>query len=424
MMDVFNVFWSMILYLITYLFIFKKFNQIKFKINCISIVLLIFLSIVMTILSVNKLVIATIISNLFATILLCYFNYKLDIIKTLYYSIVMWIAALVADAIVSVIFLTKNFAVYIEFIKQINFRTILALPVIIIEIFICMLIKNIVVSFYDKYIVKIKYNMQLIVTILSLIYMMFWMFSINAFKVINAQMRFIIFLITLMIIIMVILILYYMYKSFSVNECNNKIIQESDFIKKVASKDKIFKHNIINNLMGIETIANKKSKVLINDLIKKYTKDYKIISNINDVPNGLQGIIYQKTFERNYSNLNLVVENNISKEIYGILKASKYNLFCETFGILLDNALEAVKELDEKVINIIFDENENNIVVTLSNNFSNIIDFDNIGKTGYTSKKFGHGLGLVFILNKKDINILSNIINIIFYTIFEIKKNK
>lgn len=424
MMDVFNVFWSMILYLITYLFIFKKFNQIKFKINCKSIVLLIFLSIVMTILSVNKLVIATIISNLFATILLCYFNYKLDIIKTLYYSIVMWIAALVADAIVSVIFLTKNFAVYIEFIKQINFRTILALPVIIIEIFICMLIKNIVVSFYDKYIVKIKYNMQLIVTILSLIYMMFWMFSINAFKVINAQMRFIIFLITLMIIIMVILILYYMYKSFSVNECNNKIIQESDFIKKVASKDKIFKHNIINNLMGIETIANKKSKVLINDLIKKYTKDYKIISNINDVPNGLQGIIYQKTFERNYSNLNLVVENNISKEIYGILKASKYNLFCETFGILLDNALEAVKELDEKVINIIFDENENNIVVTLSNNFSNIIDFDNIGKTGYTSKKYGHGLGLVYILNKKDIKIHSNIINNIYNTKFEIKKNK
>lgn len=95
--------------------------------------------------------------------------------------------------------------------------------------------------------------------------------------------------------------------------------------------------------------------------------------------------------------------NNIKFYVEVNADTNRINLknfeLCRIIGILIDNAIEASKMCDEKIINIIFDYdrlNKRNII-SVENSYSNKdIDINKIFENGYTSKKekFTHGLGL------------------------------
>lgn len=80
--------------------------------------------------------------------------------------------------------------------------------------------------------------------------------------------------------------------------------------------------------------------------------------------------------------------NNLNAKIYD---------FTRILGILLDNAIEATKNCDEKVINLIMrtEPNRNRQVVIIENTYSNKdVNIDIIFEKGYTTKKGNTGLGL------------------------------
>jgi two-component system sensor histidine kinase AgrC len=218
--------------------------------------------------------------------------------------------------------------------------------------------------------------------------------------------------------------LYLLYHEYQIEQCNKKIIEENNYIKSIAKKDEEFKHNLINNLLGIKTVSNSKTNKLIDELISDYQKDYKNITNINDLPNGVQSIIYRKAYEDVIEGLNLIVTNNIKNELYDLISPKKYNNLCTAIGILFDNALEAVKNTPEKIIEINFCEDVQKIYFVIKNTFSNVMDLEETGKKNFTTKKTGHGIGLNYLKNLKTLELENKIINDIFIIKLSIKKNK
>lgn len=84
--------------------------------------------------------------------------------------------------------------------------------------------------------------------------------------------------------------------------------------------------------------------------------------------------------------------------------------FARILGILLDNAIEASKECEEKIINIAFrnDTKNNRQLITVENTYKNKdIDINRIFRKGITGKENHSGLGLWEVHNivKKNSNV-------------------
>ena len=68
--------------------------------------------------------------------------------------------------------------------------------------------------------------------------------------------------------------LYLLYKEYQIKLLNKNIIEENKYIKEVAKQEEEFKHNLVNNLLGIKTVGNKKVNNLIEYSYFFYKKDF------------------------------------------------------------------------------------------------------------------------------------------------------
>ena len=103
---------------------------------------------------------------------------------------------------------------------------------------------------------------------------------------------------------------------------------------------------------------------------------------------------------------------NISLEILNDIELLYIDTFdlCRIIGILLDNAREAVKECDEKIIAISIVQ-DGPLNITILNSYNDEVNINNIYKKGYSSKGKNRGIGLSNvrnILNEKYPNVLLN----------------
>ncbi len=95
--------------------------------------------------------------------------------------------------------------------------------------------------------------------------------------------------------------------------------------------------------------------------------------------------------------LNIQINLDIFLDLNEIEEHMKIYEFTRILGILLDNAIEASKECEDKIINVTFrkEENKHRIIVIIENTYLNKdIDIDQIFEKGYTSKPDNSGLGL------------------------------
>lgn len=105
---------------------------------------------------------------------------------------------------------------------------------------------------------------------------------------------------------------------------------------------------------------------------------------------------------------------NIKMNMTFLLDLSTLNMkiydFARILGILLDNAIEASKECEEKIINIIFrnDTKNNRQLIIIENTYKNKnVDTEKIFEKGISEKENHTGLGLweVRKIIKKNNNI-------------------
>ena len=417
---------SVIISYCCYIFLFKLITKSQMHINIKNAFIIILLILISRIPELNKIIIFNLLMSLFIIFTELILIFKIEMKKSIYYSVYFSLISLLCDAIFSMFLNNKYLINFIEFQKNAIFRSILVVPVMLLQYCICLipLIRHSVEKFYNKFFknkIITKINILFFGAIVLIILIVF---ALNGYNKVNRIGHFITILCVLTFIIMFFVFLYLMYREFQINQVNRKIIEENKYIKSIAKQDEEFKHNLINNLLGIKTVSNKKTNKLIDELINDYRQDYKNITNINDLPNGVQSIIYRKAYEENIEDLNLVVNNSIDKELYDILNPKKYNHLCTSIGILFDNALQAVKDVEEKVIEISFLEDSENVYFILKNSFSNFIDLEEVGKKNVTTKNDGHGIGVNYISNLKTVNVKNEIINNMFVSKLIISKIK
>lgn len=163
-----------------------------------------------------------------------------------------------------------------------------------------------------------------------------------------------------------------------------------------------FRHDFYNYVQALDGYVQINDIEGVRKMNQSILKDCKTVNNMAILnPNIINNpAIYSIVTNKYY----LAQENNIEMNIEVMIdltevKISSYEL-CRILAILLDNAIEAAKECNEKVINLRFikDPSRNRKLIIIENTYANKdIDIDKIFEKGFSTKESSdnkHGLGL------------------------------
>lgn len=190
--------------------------------------------------------------------------------------------------------------------------------------------------------------------------------------------------------------------------------QENERLEECYDDIRSFRHdfsNIMQAMGGYILIRDWRGLEKIYDGISDETAELKNclgISNVNINNPAVYNLINNKYYYAKKYNIKMYVDVQIDLRSLNI---SDFNL-CRILGILIDNAIEATKECDDKIIKVkfIFDKlNKRNLII-IENPYNNkYVDLKNMYVKGFTSKKNkkDHGLGLWKV--KQIINLNKNL---------------
>lgn len=196
--------------------------------------------------------------------------------------------------------------------------------------------------------------------------------------------------------------LYSLSKTTQLEQTSLNLEQEKEYNKSLKSmQDELhgFRHDFSNILCTIGGYVQVKD---MDGLSKYYSQIQKDINKVNNLGAlNPETINHPAVFALISSKYNRALENNIEMNINIFLDLNKLNMkiyeFTRILGILLDNAIEAAKECDEKIINMEIrkDTGRNRQLLIIENTYSNKdVNTDKIFEKKYSTKKGNSGLGL------------------------------
>lgn len=209
-------------------------------------------------------------------------------------------------------------------------------------------------------------------------------------------------------------------KLVALNTVHEKLQKSEDYNKSLKDMNdnfRCFKHDYNNtvttisgylqnnDLSGLKTYFNK----LENDCIAVNTLgtlDPNVINNP-----GIYHLISSKYYQ--------AIDDGIQVSISFFLDLNELNMdiyeFAKILGILLDNAIEAARESEEKIINLTFrrEHNKHRDIVLIENSYLNKnINIDEIYQKGFSEKENHTGLGLweihKYLSRNTDLNLYTS----------------
>ena len=358
-----------------------------------------------------------IICIIYFSLLMKYFL-KLNFKETIFYILILWLMGIILDMAIMLLFNTIG-----VFIPVLDVTADYVKPVasLLMALCIILLVNNnyIQIGANNLY----KFVNKINISTFKLLLLILCYLLLDVICIINIHNRYMI-IILLGIMLLFTYNLFYRYEIVMLKTTNKILIHNNDFYIRLVNDYRIMKHNLINNLLGLKTVSNKKTKLLIDDLIKEYNSSFKEAKNVNDIPSGLNGIVFEKLYNIDCDSLNLTVDNKLNENIFNYLSAKSYNLLCEALGIALDNAIESAINSNDKILYLQFKEDKDCILIVLVNSFSGVLDLESLGKINYSSKINGHGFGLFTLFEKRKLNITTNIKNNLFRVEISINKKK
>jgi len=247
-------------------------------------------------------------------------------------------------------------------------------------------------------------------TSIFLLILLFFLFTILIILTYLSSIKFniMIFAITLIVLIsfsvLCFFAIYQYFKNKSVEKEQHALLNLMSEYERVLEKDRINRHEMVNNLIILKSTKDKASKDY-EDLLDEIIKDYQIkksefYSKIYNLPSGIKGIIYYKLGNINTKNINIeLLTNKKAKKAFENLNSKINFKVCKLTGILVDNAIEATVLTDNKYILLDLYLDNNDIVVYIENSYLHSIDINTIYEKGVSTKGDNRGYGL-YIANK------------------------
>lgn len=336
-----------------------------------------------------------IIINVITLTLTYYWIYNDNLSETFMRGITMYIVIVLYELLFSLFLTLLNVFSVNTFNSSMLMKTIFSL-LILVSTYLTLSIKT-VNKICDKIATKSNDKVTKTLLIIGILFLVF--IDIKYASSMKNYNYFTNIFLTISFIIVVSICVYTNYKSM---QEINKIDTLLEFIakyEKAIDKDRINRHEMLNNLLLLRSFKNRNSKEFeetINDLIETYNnKNIKPIKNVFTLPQGLKGIIYYKMKDAEMDNINFNVK--ISPKVASVIKKinnKDYTKLCKIIGITLDNANEAAKVSKKKLVLVEAYEINKEVHIVISNTCKNKVDLENIDKKNYSSKGKKRGLGL------------------------------
>ena len=253
---------------------------------------------------------------------------------------------------------------------------------------------------------EFKYNVKIIIfSILTLTSVLVFFYDIIANFRIGSRITFYVIAMFTFILALVIVI-FEENKNLKLKTEYEKLLDFMQIYEEEIEKERIIKHEYKNQLITI------KSKIIDND------NENKIIDYINNViedessfaqeeytkfqylpPNGLKALLYFKVASVKAKNINVSI--NISPSVKDSFLTELTTKDFKDLGILLgvfiDNAIEASINSDKKLLGLEIYEENNKIIIIISNSYTGQINTNKIGKEHFSTKGKGRGYGLLLV---------------------------
>lgn len=168
--------------------------------------------------------------------------------------------------------------------------------------------------------------------------------------------------------------------------------------KKAAHENKNELQRTRNMIKGDE---NQEVIRYLDGLIKQKIKyNEEILKKTFKIPEGgLRATIYSKLCEMENQKIDykLDIASDVkASDLINLDEDIMLNVY-SVLAVFLDNAIEAVKDLKEKNIEIEIYIMDNKLCIDISNNYEGVLELDKISKLKYTTKGKGHGYGLPLV---------------------------
>lgn len=400
---------------------FKLITNHDKKVHYLSYLLIIPFALIMTLEYHFELMTLNTLTSLFFYFVLYYLLYRKDVFDIIFYGATISIIGMIIDILVMIFSTIIPFKFFSFGITEIRF-----IDTILVETVLLFTLNS---NHIKKWSAKLHKNMKKIkFPYLSFLLIMIVLISLG-FTIYDFIQKFglnslslEIYLLFFSITIFLIMFLNREYNNYELKVTNENIIRNNEFYLTIINDYRMLKHNLIHQLNGVKSVSNEKGQELINDLIQEYNQNTKTIQNMQKMPMGISGIVYEKIYGFENNELSIGIDNNINSNVYDELTPKSYNLLCEALGILLDNALEATEKTKEKILMIDMKETEESYHIKIINTFQTVLDIDALGTLKYTTKKTGHGIGLFSLIGRKKLKIKTSIINDLFFNEIIIEK--
>ncbi len=407
----------------TFIYMYENFTKLNFRFNVKNVFCIFTASLVMAIFRFCSFTFGSLILYFIFFPLFLFRKNFITCKKCFLTLLLIWVYSTIFDLIISVILLALlNFVSISDLGDKLNNSILLinTLIVCIVNLFISRIIK--VQKFTNK-LVDYFSDLSYINVLFCLFFVMMFIIGCTIFlNVDHLKTEFLLIIILILIIITFGLLFSNILVRYESKLFLKNVKENNEFYIDLNNQSRIFKHNIVSKILAIKSVANEKSMKLIDDLINEIEGKINKEVHFKPIPYGLIGIIYQKLSD-NHLNIDLKISNEIKDDLFDLLTPRTYNLLIEKLSIMLDNALEACKICDDKVIAIDIYDSKDVIIVKVINTFSSQIDIDQLGNLNYSTKSNRRGLGLFSMLRDKNIDIKIEILNNLFIAKLMIKKS-
>jgi len=373
----------------------KKINK-----NLLFLFLIFFIAYYFIIFHINEMLFSLALTFLSIIFIKMYFDK--DMISITIFSLVINLIRVLVKA--SFLFVSNSYMYKIFLFTDYTFlKFIINLFSILISLILIFILKKFIVKFIEKSFKCNHFYIEILsFFIINFILAIFFRYPINDLNIYNL-------IDSILFLSMLVGFLYLLDRDSKLNSISRyyaEVFEYSRLSDEINFDYRKKVHENKNQLLIIKSMLSGSKKKEINkyidELLENHNSDIRNywISDLSYIPfSGIKNFLNHKLIELH--ELGASIEVYVSSEIENTkslnLSSCLYNDLNTILGVVLDNMIESLKEMNVKLASINIYIEDNIVYGEFANNFDGYIDIDKLFKLGYTTKGGGHGVCLTLV---------------------------